>query len=145
MPDDDRFPRRLTARWKKVLWCLKRQDPAEQVADAVARALAGTLRDTHGVPQIEVIAAQMQQAAMVQHGAQSRVPNSLRARSLTLSRMGHPPSCSPEALTRQRAWRLIWPMARLSRSAARPTAGCGTSSGRFWTACELCPGATACR
>jgi hypothetical protein len=80
MPDDDRIPRKLTAAWQKVLWCLRDRRPAEDTADAVTSALAATLRDVHGVPDLPVMAVRMQEAAASGMVIQSRVPGSMDAR-----------------------------------------------------------------
>jgi hypothetical protein len=80
MPDDDRVPTYLTARWRKVLRCLQGRESAERTADAVTGALAATLRTAHGVPGIQGIAAQMQEAAASGMVTRSRVPDSAEAR-----------------------------------------------------------------
>ncbi len=80
MPDDDRIPTYLTARWRKVLRCLQGRESAERTADAVTGALAATLRIAHGVPGIQGIAAQMQEAAAAGTLTRSRVPDSAEAR-----------------------------------------------------------------
>lgn len=80
MPDDDRIPRSLTARWRKVYRCLQRHEPIERTTDAVVGALAETLRSGHGVPDIQSIAAQMQQSAAGDPISQSRIPDSAQAR-----------------------------------------------------------------
>jgi hypothetical protein len=80
MPDDDRIPTYLTARWRKVLWCLQGRESAERTVDAVTGALAATLRSAQGVPGIQGIAAQMQQAAAAGTVTRSRVPDSAEAR-----------------------------------------------------------------
>jgi hypothetical protein len=79
MPDDDRIPRYLTASWRKVFRCLQGRESVERTADAVARALAATMRSAHGVPELQSIAAQMQDSA-ASAGAQSRVSGSGEAR-----------------------------------------------------------------
>jgi hypothetical protein len=63
MPDDDRFSRHLTPAWRKVLRSLQGHDPAERVADAVAQALAATVRTVHGVPSLPGLAERMLEAA----------------------------------------------------------------------------------
>jgi hypothetical protein len=80
MPDDDRIPGYLTARWRKVLRCLQDRESVERTADAVAGALAATLRIAHGVPGIQGIASQMQEAAAIGTVTRSRVPDSAEAR-----------------------------------------------------------------
>jgi hypothetical protein len=80
MPDDDRIPTSLTAPWKKVLRCLRSRRPAEETTDAVAAAMAATLRDVHGVPGLPDIALRMQEAAARGAAGQSRVPGSADAR-----------------------------------------------------------------
>lgn len=80
MPDDDRIPRRMTAAWLKVMRCLRNGRPTAEAADAVTSALAATLRDVHGVPELPEIAARMQEAAVSGAVIQSRVPGSGGAR-----------------------------------------------------------------
>jgi hypothetical protein len=80
MPDDDRIPSYLTARWRKVLRCLQGRESAERTAEAVTGALAATLRTAHGVPGLRGIAAQMQEAATDGTVTRSRVPDSAEAR-----------------------------------------------------------------
>jgi hypothetical protein len=80
MPDDDRIPRSLTGKWNKVLRCLRNRLPKEDTTDAVASAIAETIRYVHGVPDLPVIAARMQQAATAGAAVHSRIPGSERAR-----------------------------------------------------------------
>jgi len=80
MPDDDRIPRRMTAAWLKVMRCLGSRRPAGETADAVTRALAATLRDVHGVPDLPGIAVRMQEAAVSGAAIPSRIPGSGDAR-----------------------------------------------------------------
>jgi len=63
MPDDDRFSRHLTPAWRKVLRSLQGHDPAERIADAVAQALAATVRTVQGVPSLPGLAERMREAA----------------------------------------------------------------------------------
>lgn len=81
MPDDDRFPRYLSPPWKKVMRCLRRRQSAEEAANAVASAVAATIRDVHGVPELAAIAARMQQDAATGAAVQSRLPGSAQAQS----------------------------------------------------------------
>src|SRR5215469_10944426 len=80
VPDDDRIPRQLAAKWHKVVRCLRGRRPAEETADAVTSALAATLRNVHGVPELREIAVRMQEAAANGTLIQSRVPGSGDAR-----------------------------------------------------------------
>jgi hypothetical protein len=80
MPDDDRIPTSLTAPWKRVLRYLRGQRPVEETADAVASAMAATLRNVHGVPGLPEIAHRMQEAAAGGTAGHSRVPGSADAR-----------------------------------------------------------------
>ena len=50
MPDDDRLPRSLTGRWRRVMKAFQAGEPPEDIAYHVARATADTLRRTHGIP-----------------------------------------------------------------------------------------------
>lgn len=81
MPDDDRFPRYLSPRWKKVFRCLQRRQPFDDTANAVASAIAATIRDVRGVPELPAIAARMQQDAAADATAPSRIPGSGQARA----------------------------------------------------------------
>lgn len=80
MPDDDRFPRHLTAPWRKVLRCLQGRRSAEETTNAVTSAIAATIRDVHGVPGLPEIAIRMQEAAAGGTVIQSRIPWSAEAR-----------------------------------------------------------------
>jgi hypothetical protein len=80
MPDDDRIPKTLTAPWKKVLRCLRNRRPADETTDAVATALAATLRGVHGVPGLPDIALRMQEVAANEAVGVSRVSASADAR-----------------------------------------------------------------
>ncbi len=81
MADDDRFSRYLSPSWKKVLRCLERRRPAEEAANAVVGAVASTIRDVRGVPELPAIAARMQQDAAAGTAVQSRIPGSAQARA----------------------------------------------------------------
>src|ERR1035437_1019503 len=81
MPDDDRFPQYLSPSWKKVLRCLQRRRPADNAADAVASAIAATIRDVRGVPGLPAIVARMQEDAAAGAAVQSRLPGSAQTRS----------------------------------------------------------------
>jgi hypothetical protein len=63
MPDDDRLPRSLTGRWRRVLKAFQAGEPHEDIAYHVARATADTLRRTHGIPDLPVLGILLQQAA----------------------------------------------------------------------------------
>ncbi len=63
MPDDDRLPRSLSARWRRVLKAFQAGEPQEAIEHHVAKATAETLRHTHGVPDLPAIGAQMYLAA----------------------------------------------------------------------------------
>jgi hypothetical protein len=80
MPDDDRFSRYLTPAWRKVLRSLQGHAPAERVADAVAQALAATVRTVHGVPSLPGLAERMLEAASagnsLRRGATAGAPDS---------------------------------------------------------------------
>ena len=80
MPDDDRIPRTITAPWKKVLRCLRNRRPADETTDAVATALAATIRGAHGVPGLPDIALHMQEVAANEAVSGSHLPGSADAR-----------------------------------------------------------------
>lgn len=80
MPDDDRIPRNLTGKWNKVLRCLRNRLPKDETTNAVTSAIAETIRRVHGVPDLPVIAARMQQSAAAGTADRSRIPGSGRAR-----------------------------------------------------------------
>ncbi len=63
MPDDDRLPRSLSARWRRVLKAFQAGEPQEAIEHHVAKATAETLRRTHGVPELPALRAQMYLAA----------------------------------------------------------------------------------
>lgn len=81
MPDDDRFSRYLSPPWKKVLRCLKRRQRPDEAANVVASAIAATIRDVRGVPELPVIAARMQEDAAAGTTVESRIPGSEQARA----------------------------------------------------------------
>ncbi len=63
MPDDDRLPRSLTGRWRRIVKAFQAGEPPEDIAYHVARATADTLRRTHGIPDLPAPGVQLQQAA----------------------------------------------------------------------------------
>lgn len=63
MPDDDKLPRSLSARWRRVLKAFRAGESQEAIEHYVAKATAETLRRTHGVPELPVLAGQMYLAA----------------------------------------------------------------------------------
>jgi hypothetical protein len=79
MPDDDRIPTSLTAPWKRVLRCLQGHRPVEETADAVASAIAATLRDVRGVSRLPEITHRMREVAASGSVDRSRVPGSTDA------------------------------------------------------------------
>jgi hypothetical protein len=80
MPDDDRIPKTITAPWKKVLRCLRNRRPADEATDAVATALAATIRGAHGVPGLSDIALHMREVAANGAVSASHAPGSAVAR-----------------------------------------------------------------
>ena len=79
MPDDDRFSWHLTPAWRKVLRGLQGNDPAERIADAVAQALAATVRTVQGVPSLPCLAERMLEAgadgSSLRRGITAGAPN----------------------------------------------------------------------
>jgi hypothetical protein len=65
MPDDDRMPRSLSGRWRRVLKAFQAGEPQDAIAYHVARATAETLRRTHGIPELPELGAQLHKAAVV--------------------------------------------------------------------------------
>lgn len=63
MPDDDRLPRSLTGRWRRIMKAFQAGEPPEDIAYHVARATADTLRRTHGITDLPALGVQLQQAA----------------------------------------------------------------------------------
>jgi hypothetical protein len=59
MPDDDRLPRSLSARWWRALKAFQAGEPPEAIEHHVAKATAETLRRTHGVPELPALSVQM--------------------------------------------------------------------------------------
>ena len=68
MPDDDRLPRSLSARWRRVLKAFQAGEPQEAIEHHVAKATAETLRRAHGVPELPTLGAQAYLAAVADHG-----------------------------------------------------------------------------
>jgi hypothetical protein len=64
MPDDDRMPRSLSGRWRRVLKAFQAGEPQDAIAYHVARATAETLRRTHGIPELPELGAQQHKAAV---------------------------------------------------------------------------------
>lgn len=64
MPDDDRMPRSLSGRWRRVLKAFQAGEPQDAIAYHVARATAETLRRTHGIPELPELGAQLHKAAV---------------------------------------------------------------------------------
>ena len=59
MPDDDKLPRSLSARWHRVLKAFQAGEAQEAIEHHVAKAAAETLRRPHGVPELPALGAQM--------------------------------------------------------------------------------------
>jgi hypothetical protein len=78
MPDDDKLPRSLSARWRRVLKAFQAGESQEAIEHHVAKATAETLRRTHGIPELPALSAQMYLAATTGYGADA---NSRRALS----------------------------------------------------------------
>src|SRR6266566_8560062 len=68
MPDDDRLPRSLSARWRRVLKAFQAGESHEAIEHHVAKAAAETLRRTHGVPELPALGAQMYLDATTGYG-----------------------------------------------------------------------------
>lgn len=68
MPDDDRLPRSLSARWRRVLKAFQAGEPQEAIEHHVAKATAETLRRAHGVPELPTLGAQAYLAAVADYG-----------------------------------------------------------------------------
>ena len=78
MPDDDRLPRSLSARWRRVLKAFQAGEPQEAIEHHVAKATAETLRRAHGVPELPALGAQAYLAAVADHdsdGGSRREPS----------------------------------------------------------------------
>ena len=69
MPDDDKLPRSLSARWRRVLKAFQAGEAQEAIEHHVAKATAATLRRAHGVPELPALGAQMYLAAGPGYGA----------------------------------------------------------------------------
>jgi hypothetical protein len=67
MPDDDRLPRSLSARWRRVLKAFQAGEPQEAIEHHVAKATAETLRRAHGAPELPALATQVYLAAAAGH------------------------------------------------------------------------------
>lgn len=68
MPDDDKLPRSLSARWQRVLKAFRAGESQEAIEHHVAKAAAETLRRTHGVPELPALGAQMYLDAATGYG-----------------------------------------------------------------------------
>jgi hypothetical protein len=79
MPDDDRLPQSLSARWRRVLKAFQAGEPQEAIEHHVAKATAETLRRTHGVPELPALGAQMYLAAAADHDGHGDDGSSSRA------------------------------------------------------------------
>ena len=64
MPDDDRLPRSLSGRWRRVLKAFQAGEPQEDIAYYVTRATAETLRRMHGIPDLPALGIRLHQAAL---------------------------------------------------------------------------------
>jgi hypothetical protein len=69
MPDDDKLPRSLSARWQRVLKAFRAGESQEAIEHHVAKAAAETLRRTHGVPELPALGTQMCLDAGTGYGA----------------------------------------------------------------------------
>ena len=69
MPDDNKLPRSLSARWRRVLKAFQAGESQEAIEHHVAKATAETLRRTHGVPELPALGVQMYLAAATSYGA----------------------------------------------------------------------------
>ena len=64
MPDDDRFPARLSPTWRKVLRGFELGESPVRITGDMVIALADTVRRVHGVALLPSMAERMQQAAI---------------------------------------------------------------------------------
>jgi hypothetical protein len=71
MPDDDKLPRSLSGRWRRVLKAFQAGESQEAIEHHVAKATAETLRRAHGIPELPALGAQMYLAAAPGYGADS--------------------------------------------------------------------------
>jgi hypothetical protein len=79
MPDDDKLPRSLSARWRRVLKAFRAGESQEAIEHHVAKAAAETLRGTHGVPELPALGAQMYLDATTGYGADGSSRRALSA------------------------------------------------------------------
>lgn len=79
MPDDDKLPRSLSARWQRVLKAFQAGESQEAIEHHVAKATAETLRRTHGVPELPALSAQMCLAAATGYDGYGAYGNNRRA------------------------------------------------------------------
>jgi hypothetical protein len=61
VPDDDKLPRSLSGRWRRVLKALQAGEPQDDIAYHVARATAESLRRMHGVPELPNLGVRLYQ------------------------------------------------------------------------------------
>lgn len=79
MPDDDKLPRSLSARWRRVLKAFQAGESQEAIEHHVAKAAAETLRRTHGIPELPALGAQMYLAATTGYGTDGSSRRALSA------------------------------------------------------------------
>jgi hypothetical protein len=79
MPDDDRLPRSLSARWWRVLKAFQAGEPQDAIEHHVAKATAEILRRTRGVPELPALGAQVYLAAATGYGGHGDEGNSRQA------------------------------------------------------------------
>ncbi len=79
MPDDDRLPRSLSARWRRVLKAFQAGEPQDAIEHHVAKATAETLRRAHGLPELPALGAQVYLAAATRHDGHGDDGGSRRA------------------------------------------------------------------
>lgn len=72
MPDDDKLPRSLSARWQRALKAFRAGESQEAIEHHVAKAAAETLRRTHGIPELPALGSQMYLDAATGCGAYKR-------------------------------------------------------------------------
>ncbi len=120
MPDDDKLPRSLSARWRRVLKAFQAGESQEAIEHHVAKAAAETLRRTHGVPELPALGAQMYLDATTGYGADGSSRRALSAHIPTrLARQAVDALSAVMKERRRIPQRCCWPAAWSPRSSMR--------------------------
>jgi hypothetical protein len=91
VPDDDRFPKSLSARWRRVQKAFQAGESDEMIQYHVASATAETLRTVRGIPALAQLGARLHEAVSADKAASndpfslpSHVPTRLARRAVAV-------------------------------------------------------------